>query len=195
MASPVRADSARRPSTRATRHTPVVAPITRRIIGAAIDMALLVFASGTVAAMLEGVTAGVTRVRVDAVTGQRTVDATISLPTWLPLAILVILTAAYTVPLMALWGRTLGGWAVGIRCVRADTGGSPGWDLSTRRWLALYGVAGLLAFVPVVGPFAWALTLVIGLSPLWDPTHRMRGYADHIGDDIVILTRQAAARS
>ncbi|MEY3734326.1 MAG: hypothetical protein RL347_1685, partial [Actinomycetota bacterium] len=146
------------------------------------------------AALLEGVTAGVTRVRIDAETGERSVDAALSLPAWLPLAVLVALTAAYTIVLMALWGRTLGGWAVGIRCVRADSGQRPGWRLSTRRWFMLYGAAGILAFVPVIGPFAWILTLIVGLSPLWDSTHRLRGYADHLGHDIVVMAERVPSR-
>jgi len=79
---------------------------------------------------------------------------------------------------------------VGIRCVRADTGGRPGWALSCRRWLMLYGIAGALSFAPYVGPFAWLISLVVGLSPLWDSTHRLRGYADHVGRDVVVLARR-----
>jgi hypothetical protein len=95
---------------------------------------------------------------------------------------------------MTVWGRTLGGWAVGIRCVRADTGARPGWALSTRRWFALYGAAGLLGFVPVIGPFAWLVTLIVGLSPMWDSTRLLRGYADHLGDDVVVMARPGAAQ-
>jgi len=159
----------------------------RRVAGAAIDAALLVTVAGLLASFLEGLTSGVTRVRIDAQTGERTIDASISLPTWLPLLILVVLTALYTVPLMAIWGRTLGGVIVGIRCVRADTGTPPGWSLSARRWAVLYGAAGLLSFVPVIGPFAWLVTVVVGLSPLWDGARLMRGYADYLGDDVVVM--------
>ena len=151
-------------------------------------MALLIVAAGVVTAALESMTTGITRVRVDA--GERAVDASFSIPLWFPLALLVVFTALYTVPLMALWGRTVGGWAMGIRCVRADTGGRPGWALSFRRWLMLYGVAGALSFAPYVGPFAWLITLVVGLSPLWDGTRRLRGYADHVGGDVVVLARR-----
>jgi hypothetical protein len=168
--------------------------MSRRVTGAAIDMALLIFLAGTSASLLERMTAGVTRVRIDEESGQRAVEAGLSLPLWLPLALLVTFTAAYTIVLMAVFGRTLGGWAVGIRCVRADTGGRPGWSLSVRRWFLLYGAAGLLAFAPVIGPFAWVITLVVGLSPLWDATQRLRGYADHLGHDIVVLTPRGAGR-
>lgn len=165
----------------------------RRVGGAAIDMVLLVMVAGMASAVLESVTSGITRVRLDAETGERTVTSSLGLPTWLPLALLVVITAVYTICLMATWGRTLGGWAVGIRCVRADSGARPGWALATRRWFALYGAAGLLAFVPVIGPFAWLATLVIGLSPLWDRSRLLRGYADYLGDDVVVMARSGAA--
>lgn len=155
-------------------------------------MALLIAVAGMASAVLESLTSGITRVRLDAETGERTVDAAVALPTWLPLALLVVLTAAYTIVLMATWGRTLGGWAVGIRCVRADSGARPGWALATRRWFALYGAAGLLAFVPVIGPFAWLVTLVVGLSPLWDRSRLLRGYADYLGDDVVVMARSGS---
>lgn len=193
MSSPVRTPARRRTS-RTAKPPVLLAPMSRRVTGAAIDMALLIFLAGTSASLLERMTAGVTRVRIDEESGQRAVEAGLSLPLWLPLALLVTFTAAYTIVLMAVFGRTLGGWAVGIRCVRADTGGRPGWSLSVRRWFLLYGAAGLLAFAPVIGPFAWVLTLVVGLSPLWDATQRLRGYADHLGHDIVVLTSRGAGR-
>lgn len=181
------------PASREARNAFVLAPLTRRVAGAAIDMALLMVVAGLMTSWLEGVTSGVTRVRIDATSGVRVVDASVSLPLWLPVALLVVLTALYTVPLMALWGRTLGGLLVGIRCVRADSGTVPGWSLSMRRWFALYGAAGVLGFLPVVGPFAWLLILVVGLSPLWDGSHRLRGYADYFGDDVVVMARSRAS--
>ena len=193
MSSPVRTPASGR-SSRAAKPPQALAPMSRRVTGAAIDMALLVFLAGTSASLLERMTAGVTRVRIDDESGLRYVEAGLSLPLWLPLALLVMFTAVYTIVLMATFGRTLGGWAVGIRCVRTDTGGRPGWSLSVRRWFLLYGAAGLLAFAPVIGPFAWILTLVVGLSPLWDATQRLRGYADHLGHDIVVLTPRGSGQ-
>lgn len=194
---PPRPSDARRPEprrsdARAPKPTFTLAPLLRRVGGAAIDMAVLIAVAGMASAVLESLTSGITRVRLDAETGERTVNAAVALPTWLPLALLVVLTAAYTIVLMATWGRTLGGWAVGIRCVRADSGARPGWALATRRWFALYGAAGLLAFVPVIGPFAWLVTLVVGLSPLWDRSRLLRGYADYLGDDVVVMARSGS---
>jgi hypothetical protein len=190
MASTVRAP--RRSVARPVKPAFTLAPMTRRVGGAAIDMALLIAAAGFASSLLSSLTQGVTRVRINAESGQRSVDAALGLPLWLPVLLLVVFTALYTIPLMAVWGRTLGGWAVGIRCVRADTGARPGWALSTRRWFVLYGAAGLLGLAPVIGPFAWLATLVVGLSPLWDSTRLLRGYADHFADDVVVMARQGS---
>lgn len=189
MASTVRSprDASAKVGTRIPSSSPTLASLPLRAGGAAIDMVLLIVVAGLITARLDSLTAGVTRIRIDAQSGERTIDTAMTLPLWLPLAILVVLTAAYTIPLMAIWGRTLGGLVVGIRCVRADTGSRPGWALSARRWFALYGAAGLLSFIPVIGSFAWLAILIVGLSPLWDGTRRMRGYADHIGGDLVIV--------
>ena len=187
MASTVRVP--RRSDAQSPKPAFTLAPMSRRVLGALIDMVLLLFVAGVLSATLERITSGITRVRLDAVSGERTVDASLALPLWLPLAVFVVLTAVYTVVLMALWGRTLGGWAMGIRCVRADTGGRPGWALATRRWGALYGAAGVLSFLPVVGSFAWLVTLIVGLSPLWDGHRLLRGYADYLGGDVVVMAR------
>lgn len=187
MASTVRAP--RRAAARAPKASFTLAPMSRRVTGALIDMVLLLVVAGIASAALERLTSGITRVRLDAGSGERSIDASLALPLWLPLAVFVVFTAVYTVVLMALWGRTLGGWAVGIRCVRADSGEQPGWALATRRWFVLYGAAGLLCFVPVIGSFAWLVTLVVGLSPLWDGHRLLRGYADYLGGDVVVMAR------
>lgn len=163
-----------------------LASMYRRLAGAAIDMGVVVVISGLLWARFASTSAGVTRVRIDSQTGERIIDEAATLPIWLPVLVVIVVSAAYTIPLMAIWGRTLGGLLVGIRCVRADSGLRPGWLLSMRRWLALYGAAGLLSFVPLIGALAWLVTLVVGLSPLWDATHRLRGYADHLGGDLVV---------
>jgi hypothetical protein len=187
MSSTVRAP--RRVDARQAKPTFSLAPMSRRLGGALIDMVLLLAVAGVASSALEGLTSGITRIRIDAGSGARTVEASLALPLWLPLAVFVVLTAVYTVTLMATWGRTLGGWAMGIRCVRADTGERPGWPLAVRRWFVLYGAAGLLAFVPVIGPFAWIVTLAVGLSPLWDSNRLLRGYADYFGGDVVVMAR------
>ena len=160
----------------------------RRVGGAAIDFVILLFAAGALSSLITTIAPGTAQVRIDA-DGARTVIAGTHQMTWLPLLVFVVLTALYVVPLMALFGRTAGGLLVGIRCVRTDTGGAPGWGVSLRRWLLLYGIAGVLGFAPYVGGFAWLVTLVVGLSPLWDMTGRLRGYADRFAGDIVVRSR------
>ena len=44
----------------------------------------------------------------------------------------------------------------------------------------------MLAFAPIVGGWAWLVTLVIGLSPAWDRSGRLRGYADRFAGDLVV---------
>ena len=72
MASTVRVP--RRADARTAKPALTLAPMSRRIAGAAIDMVVLVAAAGVVSSLLEGVTAGITRERVDAQSGERTVD-------------------------------------------------------------------------------------------------------------------------
>ena len=163
----------------------VLAPLTHRLLGAAIDLVLLLVIAGVVSAAVLGATTGVTQVRIGA-DGQRSLVGAPGQPLWLPLLVFTVLTALYVVPLMAIWGTTVGGWCLRIRCVRADNGATPGWGVSVRRWLLLYGVAGALAFLPVVGGWAWLATLIVGLSPAWDRSHRLRGYADRFAGDIVV---------
>ena len=160
----------------------------RRVGGAAIDVLVLLVLAGGISSLLTTVTPGTAQVRIGA-DGARTVLAGTQQMTWLPMLVFVILTALYVVPLMAVFGRTLGGVLVGIKCVRSDTGAVPGWGVSIRRWLLLYGIAGVVGFAPYVGGFAWLITLVVGLSPLWDASGRLRGYADRFAGDIVVRSR------
>jgi len=162
--------------------------MSRRLGGAFIDLLILLVIAGALSSLITTIAPGTAQVRIDA-EGTRTVIAGTQQMTWLPMLVFVLLTALYVVPMMALLGRTIGGFLVGIRCVRADNGAVPGWGVSLRRWLLLYGIAGALGFAPYVGGFAWLVTLVIGLSPLWDTTGRLRGYADRFAGDLVVRSR------
>ena len=166
------------------------APMSRRVLGAVIDLFILLVMAGAVSSLITTIAPGTAQVRIDA-DGARTVITGTQQMTWLPLLVFVILTAFYVIPFMALLGRTIGGFLTGIRCVRSDTGTRPGWGVSLRRWLLLYGIAGILGFAPYVGGFAWLVTLIIGLSPLWDMSGRLRGHADRFAGDIVVLARPA----
>lgn len=189
MAS-TRAAAPRARTRRATSTTPrfITAPMSRRIGGAFIDLLILLVIAGALSSLITTIAPGTAQVRIDA-EGTRTVIAGTQQMTWLPMLVFVILTALYVVPMMALLGRTVGGFLVAIRCVRSDTGAAPGWGVSLRRWFLLYGIAGALGFAPYVGGFAWLVTLIIGLSPLWDTTGRLRGYADRFAGDIVVRSR------
>jgi len=162
-----------------------LASMPRRIAGAAIDAMLIMVVVGIIAPLFRGST-GVVQIRIDAVTGEQVMlnphaglfDIAAALP--------FLVTAGYVIVLIALWGRTLGGWAVGIRCLNAETGGRPGWAVASKRWLVLFGLAGVLAVVPIIGTWAWILPIVIGLSPLWDPSGWLRGYHDRFAGDIVV---------
>lgn len=164
-----------------------------RLGGAAIDALILLVGSGLVVAWLTARDFRTTQVRLDALTGEQSVIAGATTSPWVVAGIPLLLTAAYMILLIGLWGRTLGGWAVGIRCVPVDpASGSPlpyarpGLIVGARRWLLMYGVAGALSLLPVVGGLAWLLVLVVGLSPLWDRSGRLRGWQDRFAGDAVV---------
>lgn len=188
VSSATRSAPRRRASASESAPRLVLAPLSLRVAGATLDLVLLLVVSGVISAALLHAAPGTTQVRIDA-SGTRSAVAITGQPTWIPLAVFAVVTALYVVPLMAIWGRTLGGWCFGIRCARSDTGGAPGWGVSLRRWLLLYGAASVVGFLPVVGGFAWLITLVVGLSPAWDRSGRLRGYADRFAGDIVVRTR------
>lgn len=162
-----------------------VASVPRRVAGAAIDAVIIMVISGFLMAWLRP-TGTPVQVRIDAVTGERVViggpGMFVDLVGWVP----AILTAVYMITLIAVWGRTPGGWAVGIRCIRADNGGRPGWGVASRRWLILFGLAAATSLVPVIGPWAWLITVAIGFSPLLDRSGWLRGFHDRFAGDLVI---------
>ncbi|GAA3764360.1 hypothetical protein GCM10022240_15820 [Microbacterium kribbense] len=87
-----------------------------------------------------------------------------------------VLTAAYTVVQLVLHGRagvTVGKLIAGVRSVNVRTLERPGfWRGAVVRYLVLWASF----VVPIVGP-----VLVIMVSPLLDPEHRGRGWADLAG--------------
>lgn len=174
-----------RSSSPAPRPPQSLAPLSLRVAGAAIDMLLLLVVAGLLTAWLAQRYTGIVQVRIDE-SGATSVVSPAALPAWTGVLVWIVLSALYTVPLMAIWGRTVGGWCVGIRALRVETSGPLGWTASARRWLLLYGVAGMASWLPVVGALAWLLILVVGLSPMWDSSRRLRGYADHWAGDVVV---------
>ena len=94
------------------------------------------------------------------------------------LALLFLLvTLLYEVTMIALRGQTVGKMLTGVRVLRADDGGIPGWGKSIGRWLVLT----LPSQVPAVG---WIITLLVYLSPTWDD--RRQGWHDKTVATVVV---------
>ena len=170
-----------------------VATLPWRIAGGVIDALLVVVVSGLTGAWLSNAELRTTQVRIDAVSGASSVISSATSPPWFLAAMPVLITAVYTIVLIGLWGRTVGGWAVGIRCVPLSprTGAPlihhrPGLVVAAKRWLVLYGIAGLISMIPVLGGLSWLVILVVALSPLWDRSGRMQGLQDRFAGDLVI---------
>lgn len=113
-----------------------------------------------------------------------------ALPFWIAM---VALMAVYWIVCIGLWGRTIGGAALGIRAVTA-TGAVPGLWRATRRYAVILGcsLAGtLLSLVPVVGStlgtLGSLLLLVCFLSMLWNP--RRQAWQDLAAGTYVVRYR------
>jgi hypothetical protein len=188
----------RRPPTQAAQTPPTItvipASVPRRLLGGAIDAVLILVITGFLWSRFAPASVPV-QIRIDATTGERTViDAHAFSLDWLAI-ISIAVAAAYVISFIALAGRTPGGWAVGIRCIRAATGARPGWSVSAKRWLVMLGIPAALGIVPVIGPWAWLLTIVVALSPLADRSGAMQGWQDRFAGDLVILDRPQAGRT
>jgi len=90
---------------------------------------------------------------------------------------ILVLMIAYEVTLTALRGQTLGKMAVGIRVVRAEDGGLPGWGKSIIRW----GLPNLMCLIPLLG---WVGGLLTYVSLTWDD--RRQGWHDKAGATVVV---------
>ena len=94
------------------------------------------------------------------------------------LALLFLLvTLLYEVTMIAVRGQTVGKMITGVRVVRADDGGLPGWGKSIGRWLVLT----LPSQIPAIG---WIVTLLVYLSPTWDD--RRQGWHDKAVATVVV---------
>lgn len=98
------------------------------------------------------------------------------------MTMLVILTV-WEQPSTAIWGRTVGKLAAGIRVVRRGSEEPPGWGRATLRWLMIPGVliAGvLIAGIPLVsGPLGLLAIVVLA-----------NGWHDRLARTTVACTRQ-----
>ncbi len=166
----------------------VPASMPRRLAGAFVDGLLILALVALVWSQVAPSGAPV-QVRIDAQTGERIIiGQSLFNPDWLSVLTFAV-AAVYFIVFLAVAGRTPGGWAVGIRCIRADTGGRPGWSASTRRWLVILGIPAVIGLLPVIGSWAWLLTLVVAVTPLADRSGRMQGIHDRAAGDLVVYDR------
>lgn len=163
-----------------------VAAIPWRLVGGAIDLLVLLILTGVVNSFVLRATPGTTQIRIDADTGAQSILVTGGQGTSLIAWVSFLIAAVYIVVPTALWGRTIGAFCVGIACVRADTCGRPGWGVAVRRWMVVYGAAGLLAFIPYVGSFAWFVVVVVAVSPYLDRSGYRQGWQDRFAGDLVV---------
>lgn len=104
----------------------------------------------------------------------------IDLPSWLPWMILGV-GLAYEVVLVALWGRTVGKWAFGLRVARYTDGRRPQPAQALLRGLLPWSVFVLPA------PFGFAFLLGVWGTGIGGSLHR--GLPDQAGGTVVIATR------
>ncbi len=89
----------------------------------------------------------------------------------------LLISLIYEPALIATRGQTLGKMMVGIKVVRAEDGGLPGWGKAIGRWV----LPGVLSLVPFVG---WILQLLAYISLLWDD--RRQGWHDKMATTVVV---------
>jgi uncharacterized RDD family membrane protein YckC len=95
------------------------------------------------------------------------------------LVIYAVISILYEVGMVAVYGATLGKMAMGVRVVRADTAGIPGWGPAFIRWI-----------IPTASGFVCSLlTLLVYISPFFDDAHRNQGWQDKAAKTFVIRSR------
>jgi uncharacterized RDD family membrane protein YckC len=98
---------------------------------------------------------------------------------FLVLAIFAVIGILYEVGMIAVRGATIGKQVMGVRVVRSDNAGVPGWGPALIRWI-----------IPTAAGFACSLlTLLIYISPFFDNAHRNQGWHDKAANTFVIRTR------
>ena len=107
--------------------------------------------------------------------------ATIFLLYWPTVFLVPILL--YEVPLVALRGQTPGKALNNLKVVAIKDGQPPGWGRSCTRWAVLC--------LPLPIPFGAVLTLLIAVSPLFDPDRR--GWHDKAAGTTVVNIRTGTA--
>ena len=100
----------------------------------------------------------------------------------LRVVIAVVAGVAYLVPLIAVYGQTLGDRLVGIQVVEAGDGNLPGWRRSFLRYLCLDGVLQVVGTLYPHG-VVWALVVIVGAA-LFDKSRQ--GLHDRAAGVIVV---------
>ena len=94
----------------------------------------------------------------------------------------LVVSALYEVLLLAYRGATLGKMAVGVKVVRLEDRTLPGLQRAATRWV----IPAVPGIVPGIGIF---LTIIVFLSPFFDPTKRNRGWYDRAAGTMAVRTR------
>jgi uncharacterized RDD family membrane protein YckC len=141
----------------------VLAPMWRRVLGKLLDQVIVALPVVAVA-LIAGV-----RSTDDLVDKQFAINLAAALAAF-----------TYDFVMIAIWGRTVGKFALGTQAVRVDTGGPVLWSSSAIR--ALIPLAA--GVIPSVGP---ALSLVVYATAFWHP--RRQGFHDRAAGTIVVAAR------
>jgi uncharacterized RDD family membrane protein YckC len=94
-----------------------------------------------------------------------------------PLLVIGLLTAAYQVVGVAVWGKTLGKFLLHIKVVSAKDLSRPGWIRALIRW----GIFWVVGWIPFIGGLA---SIVFLLPLLW--TLKRQGVHDMAADTLVV---------
>jgi uncharacterized RDD family membrane protein YckC len=143
---------------------PSYADMGQRLLARIVDWVLVGVAYLVIFGLFFAGAAG--RVTVDPKTGELTGGGRGLIASFfLAIFILSIIGVVYEVVLIALRGATVGKKVMGIKVVREQDGGIPGWGPSLLRWV-----------VPLIGSFVCGIgQLVVYLSPFFDNTRRYQG--------------------
>jgi uncharacterized RDD family membrane protein YckC len=103
-------------------------------------------------------------------------------------AVELVLSALYEIPLIAVRGATLAKAALGVRVVQVESRQPPKVGPAAIRW----AIVAVSSVIPIAG---FVLVFLLFLSPFFDPTKRNRGWHDRAAKTIVIRARQRELRT
>ena len=141
-----------------------------RLAARIIDIALVVIVAITLAIV------GIVGLLASSEAGQEAAGALLFLGFGGAFLVFLILLI-YEPALIATRGQTVGKMIMGIKVVRAEDGGLPGWGKAIGRWV----LPGLVSLIPFAG---WFLQMLVYLSLVWDD--RRQGWHDKMGTTVVI---------